>query len=275
MNSRRLVLYVAAAVVVLAPIVVAVMALGGGDDGDLGPLDIRPLDEILASEIVFEWDPATATGRLTLDTAVPVACSVVYGTDESFGLIATDDDMTGSAHRDHAPTLRGLEPDTKYMYRVQGAAPDGTLYASAIMSFTTGPAAAGASPVDNLALDATIAEVSSEFSSSFAAQNAIDGDGATEWSSAGDGDDAYIVIDLGAELVVSGIGYITRQMGDGSSITTSFTVTVDGTDTYGPFEAGPGLATADVDFIGRLVRIDVETSTGGNTGAVEIEIYPG
>jgi len=43
--------------------------------------------------------------------------------------------------------------------------------------------------------------------------------------------------------------------------------------TYGPFDAGPGLAIAPVEFLGQLVRFDVATSTGGNTGAVEMEIY--
>jgi len=32
-----------------------------------------------------------------------VACSVVYGTDDSFGLIAVDSDMDGGAHADHHP----------------------------------------------------------------------------------------------------------------------------------------------------------------------------
>lgn len=273
--NRRISLYVGAALVILVPAVIAVVALSGDDAEPDGDLDVRPLEAILDSEIVFTWDPGSGTGRLTLDTSVPVACSVVYGTDESFGLIATDDDMAGAAHTDHEPTLRGLEPDTRYVYRVQGTAADGTVYASEVMTFTTGPGTdASAGPDSNLALDATIAEVSSEFSGSFAAANAIDGDGSTEWSSAGDGDDAYIVIDLGSQHAVSGIGFRTREMSDGSSITTSFTVTVDGTETHGPFESGPGLAVAHVAFTGRLIRIDVETSTGGNTGAVEIEIYP-
>ena len=56
-------------------------------------------------------------------------------------------------------------------------------------------------------------------------------------------------------------------------MTTSFTVTVDDGSPLGPFDAGPGLALAEVEFTGRVVRIDVETSTGRNTGATAIEIY--
>jgi hypothetical protein len=73
-------------------------------------------------------------------------------------------------------------------------------------------------------------------------------------------------------MIISGVGFRTREMSDGTSITTSFTVTADGT-TYGPFAAGPGLAVGLADFRGQVIRFDVETSTGGNTGAVEVEVY--
>ena len=72
---------------------------------------------------------------------------------------------------------------------------------------------------------------------------------------------------------MTGVGFRTREMSDGTSITNSFTVTVDGGDTFGPFEAGLGLAVGDFEATGRVFRIDIDSSTGGNTGAVEIEIY--
>ena len=75
------------------------------------------------------------------------------------------------------------------------------------------------------------------------------------------------------EMLFNGVGFQTREMSDGTSVTLSFTVTDANGTVYGPFEAGPGLAIARADFVGRVVRIDVETSTGGNTGAVEIEVY--
>lgn len=62
-------------------------------------------------------------------------------------------------------------------------------------------------------------------------------------------------------------------MSDGTALTTSYTVTVDSSRTYGPFQAEPGLAVANVSFTGRMVRFDVQTSTGGNAGAVEVEVY--
>ena len=47
----------------------------------------------------------------------------------------------------------------------------------------------------------------------------------------------------------------------------------DDGETYGPFPSGPGLSVADLQVTGQVFRFDVATSTGGNTGAVEIEIY--
>jgi hypothetical protein len=48
-------------------------------------------------------------------------------------------------------------------------------------------------------------------------------------------------------------------------------VTVDGGDTFGPYSAGAD--PVEVKFRGTILRFDVTESTGGNTGAVEIEVY--
>ena len=125
----------------------------------------------------------------------------------------------------------------------------------------------------NLSLGATVIETSSEFNVDFAGSKAIDGSLSTEWSSMGDGDDAYIVIDLGTPMEITGVGFRTREMSDGTSITNSYTVSVDGADVIGPFDAGIGLSVSDFAAVGQVVRIDMHTTTGGNTGAVEIEIY--
>ena len=60
-------------------------------------------------------------------------------------------------------------------------------------------------------------------------------------------------------------------MTDGSSITDSFTVTIDDNEILGPFSAGSGVVQKE--FSGQIVRFDVHESTGGNTGAIEIEVY--
>lgn len=137
----------------------------------------------------------------------------------------------------------------------------------------TAPSTEGAASRTNLSLEATVVETSSEFNADFAGAKAIDGSLSTEWSSMGDGDGAYIVIDLGTAMEITGIGFRTREMSDGTSITNTYTVSVDGADVIGPFDAGIGFSVSDFAAVGQVVRIDMHTTTGGNTGAVEIEIY--
>ena len=80
---------------------------------------------------------------------------------------------------------------------------------------------------DNLALDATVVEVSSEFRDAWGAENSIDGDLATERSSTGDGDDAFITIDLGSPQQVAAVEFLTRSMADAAVASTYF-IEVDG-----------------------------------------------
>jgi hypothetical protein len=64
-------------------------------------------------------------------------------------------------------------------------------------------------------------------------------------------------------------------MVDGSAITDTFTVSVDGGAPLGPFPAGtvsrPRFTA--IDATGRQLRFDVATSSGGNVGAVEIRVF--
>ncbi len=246
------------------------VAAGCGDSGGDGP-PVRDVAEILDGPIVVEPAPDGRTAVVQAITRVDAACVIVFGTDpENLTGLATDDDMAGGAHQDHQPLLTGLEPDTEYFYRLQGTAIGGDLFASEVLSFRT-PEAPDAGAAGNLALGASVAGVSSEFSASFAAANAVDGSPATEWSSRGDGDDAFITIDLGAATDVGSVAFRTRSMGDGSAFTETFTVTVDGGEPLGPFPAGDDPVA--VAFTGQVLRFDVDVSTGGNTGAVEIEVY--
>lgn len=227
--------------------------------------DVRDFAEIATGEPRVELDPSGTSATISVSTTVPAACSVVFGVNEAFGAIATDMDMAGGAHTDHAPLLAPLQPGTTYLYRLQGTAADGTLYVSRVMSFRT-PDAPPAG--EDLAGAATIADVSSEFSAAFAAANAIDGNPATEWSSRGDGDDAFITLDLGAPKEIGAVAFDTRSMTDGSAVTETFTLTADGT-VVGTFPAG---ATIPVTLTAQVLRFDVASSTGGNTGAREIAI---
>jgi hypothetical protein len=168
--------------------------------------------------------------------------------------------------------MTGLQPDTEYQYRLQGVAADGNIYRSEVLTFTTRSATTTQAFGPNVAAGAVVVDVSSEFSADFAAANAVDGDLATEWSSRGDGNDAFITIDLGEVTDVTAIGFRTRSMSDGSATTETFTVEVDGT-MYGPFPAGP--TASEVSFTGQVLTFHVESSSGGNTGAIDVEVFSG
>jgi len=224
--------------------------------------------EIAAAGPTVQPDPSGTSAVLRVTTTIDAVCAVAFGQTEELGRLATDQEMGGAGHSDHEVVLGSLEPDTEYHYRLQGVGVDGRLYRSELLTFRT-PAASETPPGTNVALDGQVIGVSSEFSQAFAAVNAIDGDPATEWSSSGDGDDAFLVIDLGRAVDVVAVGFHTRSMTDGTATTETFKVTVDDNETHGPFPVG----RVEVEFTGRVLRFDVEASTGGNTGATEIEVF--
>ena len=243
---------------------------------------VRPFEDVQASEMVFENDPTfPGRGIFRVETTEPMICAIAWGESEALGRFNNSLDMNGTGIIDHNVFLPDAEPGVEYFYRVQGSTADGVLYQSELMTFALPEtdSATGAATMpehgDNLALEATVTDVSSEFSDSWAAPNAIDDDLNTEWSTAGDGDNAFLTIDLGEEREVAGVEFLTRTMTDGSATTTSFHVVVDGSDPLGPFDAGnpanPAFNVAE--FTGRILRFEVETTTGGNTGAIEIRVF--
>lgn len=238
---------------------------GSGEESE-----IRPFSEIATANPTIDLDPSGTIATLNVNTSLDAICAVAYGIDGPSGAIATDQEMEAGGHTDHQAVMIGLQPSTTYQYRLQGVASDGNVYRSEIMTFTTPEAQESADYGTNVALGAAIADVSSEFSDAFSASNAVDGNLGTEWSSRGDSDDAFITIDLGAPFEISSVAFRTRSMGDGSATTESFTVEADG-DVLGPFPVGE--TPTEVSFTGQVLTFQVETSTGGNTGAVEIEVY--
>ena len=137
-------------------------------------------------------------------TGVPTVCNVAYGTDTTYGRLATMP-MMGGAVRDHAVTITGLTPNTTYHFRLNLTDEQARLYQSSDLVFTTAAASETESPapgdqpegenVASLAAGARVTGVSSNFGggandSAFGADNALDGQPNTEWSSNGDGDDA-------------------------------------------------------------------------------------
>jgi hypothetical protein len=259
-------------------------ALGSGP-ATAQTASVRPLADIIASGPTFT-DVTPNSVTVLIDTTIPVVCAVVYGTTMAYGGIATDSDMAGGAHAMHHPTLRGLQPDTTYQLRMQGVAADGTLYVSrnyVIHTAALSPATAAAKPPGkNVALassGATVRGVSSNYgggpvNSAYGGLKAIDGDPATEWSSNGDGDKAWIEIDLGKPQALSAVGFYTRTMGTTAQIA-SFQVKTDTGAVLGPFAIPDAKSTYyfPVSVTARTLRFEVLKSSGGNTGASEIEVY--
>jgi hypothetical protein len=241
---------------------------------------VRPITDILDSDPAFtEIGPRSATLRVVTD--VPVVCAVVYGLTSDYGQIATDADMGGGAHTDHHALLTGLVLDSVYYARLQGVGPDGTLYRSEEYTFRAAPAAeSGGGP--NVALaenGGRVAGVSSNFGGGpddgpWGALSATDGDGGTAWSSDGDGDDAWIEIGLAAETRVTRVGFWTRSMGSSAEIH-AFQIITDRGETFGPFHVGDASQPYyfETDFVARRLRFEALMTSGGNTGAVEIEVY--
>ncbi len=129
-------------------------------------------------------------------------------------------------------------------------------------------------------MGARVADVSSNWSGqpnngSWGANNAIDGQRASAWSSNGDGDEAYIVVELAARKRIGEIEVWTRTMSDGTAQTYTFTLTTDSGETLGPFtlpDASRSYRFA-VDVEAKSLRLDVVESSGGNTGLVEFAAY--
>jgi chitodextrinase len=219
-----------------------------------------------------------ANGRsavVQLQTNPPTVCAIAYGTTQALGSIANDPSMGGTAISHHIVLLKDLTPNTTYDFRLTATDAQGRVFQTRKLStFTTTPMKSAMEGHD-IAQSAKVVAISSQFNSDYRGTNAIDGNLATEWSSAGDGDRAFITINLGKPRVITGVAFLSREMSDGSAITRTFAVVVDGKKRYGPFPAGnrfnPHIAT--VSFTGRVLRFDVVESTGGNTGAAEIEVF--
>jgi hypothetical protein len=267
---------------VLAVVAMALAAASCSSDSGERANAIRPFSEVQDGRMSFEADPNDpSSGIFRVTTTEPMICAIVWGTDSGYGRFNNSQSMNGTGIIDHDVVLPNVEPGVEYRYIVQGTTADGTLYRSEEATFVIEPAPEnGASGRDadlgeNLATGAAVLEASSVFSPSFGAEQAVDGDLRTEWSSRGDGDGAFLVIDLGEQVEIGRVEFVTRSMSDGSSITETFTISVDGGAPLGPFNAATPAARrlVEINVTGRVLRFEVASSTGGNVGAVEIGAY--
>jgi len=241
----------------------------------------RSLAEVSVGRLPEIVDITDTDAVLIFESRIPLACSVIYGQTTAYGQISVDQDMNGGAHTGHHPLLLGLESDTEYHYRVQGTAADGTLYAGQDGIFRTLPAeeevAANLAALD---AGARVVAVSSNFGGvandqSWGADSAIDGNRGTAWSSAGDGNAAFIQIELAKPAQLHAVEVWTRSMSDGTAQIFAFTLVTDSGEGLGPFaleDAGEAYRF-DVDVVAHSLRLDVIDSSGGNTGLIEFAVY--
>ena len=181
------------------------------------------LTDILEFEIQVV-DITSTSATVTAQTSIDVACAVAFGTTTEYGRLAVDSDMGGTGHGDHHPLLTGLEPDTEYHLTFGGIGPDGTVNGYKDLTFRTKPAdaePASRSQDKNLALaenGGRVTRVSSNYGSplmdsSFGANNALNGNQSTQWSSQGAGNGAWIEIEFAQDSHVTSLGFWTRTMG--------------------------------------------------------------
>lgn len=245
-----------------------------GCSGEVSILNLR-LEERSATRVVARFE-----------TSEPTSCWVEFGASGgALGKIATDPDMApGQTSITHRVPLEDLSPDTAYDWAARVETPGGTSFRSAVQTFRTmtSTATVQGTNVALLSSGARVVEVSSNWAhaqndGSFGANAAFDGQMSTEWSTHGDGDSAFVTLDLGATRRLHRIGFRSRQMSDGSSIIRSFRVSVVDGPERGPYQ------TPDPDqryefrlsppISGQRLRISAVTTTGGNTGAKEIELW--
>jgi len=242
---------------------------------------VHSIDEVADGAIPVVRAISATEAVIEFQSSIPLACSVVFGETRNFGRIAIDDDMDGGAHSDHHPILAGLLPETEYYYRVQGTAADGTIYVGKVRVFST-----LALPADTridlatITAGARVAAVSSNYGGAqnheaWGADWAIDGSRQKAWSSAGDGDDAFIEIELPKVTHVGEVSVWTRSMSDGTARILKFVLTTDSGKVLGPFELPDANQPYyfEIDENTRRLRLDVVESTGGNVGLIEFGAF--
>jgi hypothetical protein len=254
-------------------------ACGGGDsptvaaDESIDFVGLR-VEEIGATRAVVRFS-----------TSRPTSCEAEYGlAEENLDRVAVDPDMgAGALAIEHEVALEDLAPATTYFYRARATDGDDRTFRSSIQQFTTPPLTE--SSLVNVALrtaGTTAIEVSSNFGggdsdSDWGAHRAIDGRMSTAWATNGDGDDAFATFDFGQERTLVRFGFRSRQMADGSSIITQVRLIFGDGETAGPFDTPDPAQLYQFDIqpvqVTRTVRVEAVATTGGNTGALEIQFF--
>ena len=261
----------------LLPLALIVISCAVGEEDE-----IRALKDIPGGfEGPHVQDIGPHSARIVFRTNTPVVCNVAYGTDGDYGRLSLMA-MTGPL-TDHDVQLLGLEPTTTYHFRVTVTDSASNVYQSDDLTFITSEGGGGTKPsgrnVATLSEGANIVGVSSnwgggDLDSTFGGNKAIDGLLGTEWSSNGDGDAAWIEIELERRYEINAIGFWTRTMGNTGQIF-SFNMITDEGQRIGPFDLldASTIYYFEVQTHAKRLRFEAATSSGGNTGVVEIEVY--
>ncbi|MDC3411945.1 discoidin domain-containing protein [Terrihalobacillus insolitus] len=229
---------------------------------------------------------------VSFTTEQPGFCQVLIGTEEGqFDRVAVES-MPEGPHKEHYNVVEGLEQNTQYTYKINFTNSNGEPSQSKVATFNTAKNEnvetdnmQGMEPDgQNIALLANggqVLGVSSNFGGAsndqtWGAEKAIDGDPSSEWSSAGDGNEAWIEVGFNQSYRINTIGFWTRTMENSAEIKQIKVATLDGKEvgTYtlnGPDQIQYFEFDTPVEADG--LRFEVVDSSGGNTGAVEIEIY--
>jgi hypothetical protein len=220
------------------------------------------------------------SATIRFDSGVPTVCNAPYGETTDYGQVATLPMMDG-ATLDHVLTFSNLKPDTLYHYEINATDNQGNVYQSGDFTFRTEPEQAdpNAGETNWLSLQsgARVRAVSSNFSGArndetWGAESAIDGRPDTAWSSDGDGNQAFIEIELPQAVHFERLLVHTRSMSNNTAQIYSFSITTGSGEVYGPFELEDAAQayTFEVDFTADVLRFEAVDTNGGNTGFFEL-----
>lgn len=245
--------------------------------------ELRVLKPKLDEEVFVSNPNPVSTGandvRIEFVTGEPVLASTAIGESSEFGRLVRLPKRKPFA--DHELKILGLKAGTEYTSETIIISRSGEVYRSAGIEFETEPEEGGelGRTEKNLASSAEINDVSSIWGGdpegSFGAKNAIDGKPGTEWSSQGEGNEAWIEVKLSERSRVVSFGFWTRTMGETGQISQLRVLTGDGR-VIGEYEipSADKTHTFEVPEVeAEVIRFEVLDSSGGNTGAREIKIF--
>lgn len=185
---------------------------------------------------------------------------------------------------EHNVLLEDLLPATTYHHRARSSTEDERTFFSGIQQFTTLSAPVVSSVnIDLLSAGSQVATVSSNFGNAanhevWGASNAFDGLMNTKWATNGDGDAASVDLDFGAERTIGGFGFRSREMPDGTSKILALRLIFEpGNVELGPFATPDPSEFYRFNFeesvVARRVQIEAVETSGGSTGAKEIQVF--